>query len=266
MDWLPYLMAMAVAAATLWWGLPTLYVDLLRRSLRARARDQRRVHLTFDDGPGASLTPRVLDELDAMGAVGTFFVLGRKAEQMGDLVREAAARGHIIGSHGYGHVNYWFCSPRRAIADVRQGWQVLRDVLGVEASRLPYRPPFGKLNLAALLYLRQHRTPIWMWTIDSRDTSPDGIDLEAHRRELVERGGGVVLMHDHDRSQGDRADALLRLVRNAEPTHGEADWVLGPVTIDARESVATQAALAPLRAPEPAAPTATHEEAPVGAR
>ena len=262
MDWLPYLMAMVAAAATLWWGVPTVYADILRRNLRAKARDQHRVHLTFDDGPGRSLTPRVLDELDAVGAVATFFVLGRKAAEMGAIVREAAARGHVIGCHGFGHANYWFCSPKRAIDDVRRGWQALRDVLGVDPTRLPYRPPFGKLNLAVLLYLRLHRTPIWMWTADSFDTTRSGTDVGETLARIEHAGGGVILMHDHDRSQPERAEQILALVRGVGRA-GDLGWRLEPIMLDARDDAETAATLATLRTPTREATTSSPPE-PVG--
>ena len=41
--------------------------------------------------------------LDELGARATFFVLGMTAERYPDLVREIAARGHELASHGYTH-------------------------------------------------------------------------------------------------------------------------------------------------------------------
>ena len=48
-------------------------------------------------------TRRLLDLLDRHTTKATFFVLGWIAERVPDLVREIAARGHEVGSHGYDH-------------------------------------------------------------------------------------------------------------------------------------------------------------------
>ena len=48
-------------------------------------------------------TRRLLDLFARRGARATFFFLGWIAERLPDLVREVAAAGHEIGSHGYDH-------------------------------------------------------------------------------------------------------------------------------------------------------------------
>ncbi|MCA8949153.1 MAG: DUF3473 domain-containing protein [Planctomycetes bacterium] len=48
-------------------------------------------------------TRRLLELFDRRGAKATFFFLGWIAERLPDLVREVAAAGHEIGSHGYDH-------------------------------------------------------------------------------------------------------------------------------------------------------------------
>src|SRR5690606_31735397 len=48
-------------------------------------------------------TRRMLDVFDAHDVRATFFVLGWVADRHADLVRDIAARGHEVASHGYGH-------------------------------------------------------------------------------------------------------------------------------------------------------------------
>ena len=60
--------------------------------------------LTFDDGPSARSTPRVMEILRRHGQRGAFFVVGR---QIGldtyRLVQRAVRDGHVVGNHGYRH-------------------------------------------------------------------------------------------------------------------------------------------------------------------
>ena len=64
-----------------------------------------RVLLTFDDGPHPSHTVSVLDELARSGVLAIFFVLGQNLESAENraILRRAAARGHLLGNHGYSH-------------------------------------------------------------------------------------------------------------------------------------------------------------------
>ena len=73
------------------------------------------VWLTLDDGPDPLNTPAILDLLDAYGVKATFFVIGEKAEQHPDLIREIARRGHQIGNHTWSHpqASFWCHGPIR---------------------------------------------------------------------------------------------------------------------------------------------------------
>src|SRR5262249_31142247 len=61
------------------------------------------VVLTFDDGPLAPYTNRVLDILDAQCVKATYFIVGMMAKSSPGLVRQIAERGHTIGTHSMSH-------------------------------------------------------------------------------------------------------------------------------------------------------------------
>jgi polysaccharide deacetylase family protein (PEP-CTERM system associated) len=92
----------------------------------------------FEDRTEAS-THRVLDLLDDYEARATFFVLGWSAERHPRLVREIAARGHEIGSHGYAHELVTRQGPEDFRADVRRARKLLQDLSGQPV--LGYRAP-----------------------------------------------------------------------------------------------------------------------------
>lgn len=133
--WVGLLALSQVAVALLWWhlgwawGLPALllshalfvvpvflpraglYAPVLAR-LPGRAPQ---VWLTIDDGPSDD-TAAILDLLDAYDAKATFFVVGARAEQRPELVRDMVRRGHGIGNHSHTHPQA--CSGRWG----RAGW------------------------------------------------------------------------------------------------------------------------------------------------
>jgi polysaccharide deacetylase family protein (PEP-CTERM system associated) len=89
-------------------------------------------------------TERLFELLDAKRARATFFVLGWVAEREPDLVREIAARGHEVASHGSLHSMTDTLTERAFRSDVRRGKQVLEDILGAEVCG--YRAPGFSIN------------------------------------------------------------------------------------------------------------------------
>lgn len=66
-------------------------------------RDQKRVLLTFDDGPTETVTPFILDLLKQEKVKATFFVLGKMVERYPKLVKREYDEGHFIANHSYTH-------------------------------------------------------------------------------------------------------------------------------------------------------------------
>ena len=57
------------------------------------------VILTFDEGPEAATTPKVLDALAAECVRVTFFDIGRKVEATPELARREVVEGHNVAHH-----------------------------------------------------------------------------------------------------------------------------------------------------------------------
>ncbi|HBS29616.1 MAG TPA: hypothetical protein DEB06_09250 [Phycisphaerales bacterium] len=191
--------------------------QLMRRGavarMRQRCAERRMLCLTYDDGPGADLTPRVLDTLARHGARATFFLLGRNAlahPTVADRVRDA---GHECACHTMEHLNGWRVAGARAARDVDEGYAALSRWLPSDAR---FRPPFGKLCAAHWRTLRTRRAPVDWWTIDSGDTTPFGSPLpdpESVWRRVEQDSGAVVLLHDMDREREHpaRAEFVLKV-------------------------------------------------------
>lgn len=61
--------------------------------------EEKKIAITFDDGPHPVYTPKLLDGLKKRGIVATFFVTGENAEQYPDIIRKMSEDGHLIGNH-----------------------------------------------------------------------------------------------------------------------------------------------------------------------
>jgi peptidoglycan/xylan/chitin deacetylase (PgdA/CDA1 family) len=196
-------------------GVPWIYGQLARISLERKAKKRKALVLTFDDGPGRSLTAEILDILAENDAKATFFLLGRNIAGREAIVRQIAERGHDISSHGFDHLHSWKISPFRGLSDMKRGWAAIDVALGTSRLKYPYRPPNGKLNVICLLYLLFKKVPIVFWTADCGDTwrvKPDSGRVALLAEKM---GGAVALAHDFDRRNADTSRFVVESVRAA---------------------------------------------------
>jgi polysaccharide deacetylase family protein (PEP-CTERM system associated) len=97
------------------------------------------------------LLPEILDTLAEAGCTATFFVLGEVAERLPRRVREIAAAGHEVGSHGYLHLRAFERTVESFRRDLRRSKEVLEDLLGEPV--LGFRAPEWSLRSLASVYL-----------------------------------------------------------------------------------------------------------------
>ncbi len=187
--------------------------------IRKNLIENRILALTYDDGPSQAFTPQLLDLLRDRGAHATFFMLGRHAQQHPDIVDRVFQEGHDIGCHSDQHLHAWKSLPWQAVADIDAGYERLSPWCDPNGM---FRPPYGKMTLPTYWSIRRRGAPVWWWTIDSGDTHAT-LPSASHIADRLRReGGGIVLMHDLDRTQP-RNDFVLELTATLiDVAHGES--------------------------------------------
>lgn len=169
----------------------------------------RSIYLTFDDGPDPDFTPRILDVLGEAGMRATFFAIGTQARRAPELVRRAAAEGHEVANHSFSHRHPWLMSTRNARAEVRQGAEVLSEVLG-RAPRY-FRPPHGRMRACMSDEARASGQAIVLWDVSAIDWGPLGTAPRIAQRLGRIKPNDIVLMHD-GRNEHNRPDELLKVL------------------------------------------------------
>ena len=119
--------------------------------------------LTFDDGPHAVLTPRVLALLDRYDIRATFFMMGHCAETYPGLVADVVAAGHEVGNHTWRHLNLADASASETRREIEVGAEKIEAAAGVPVTM--FRPPRGRLNEAALRVLAPLRHDVVLWSV-----------------------------------------------------------------------------------------------------
>jgi peptidoglycan/xylan/chitin deacetylase (PgdA/CDA1 family) len=104
--------------------------------------DQKKIALTFDDGPNPLFTRKVLEILAAKRVRGTFFMIGNQVATERTVVEEVLAAGHVIGNHTYTHAQPWENHGTQFWLDeLDHAEQVLRGILPRPTAF--FRMPFG---------------------------------------------------------------------------------------------------------------------------
>ena len=93
---------------------------------------------------------RLLALLAEHGTRATFFVLGWVADRHPELVREIAAAGHEVGSHGYAHQLVDRQGPEEFAADLARSLAAIGRALGQPGALLGYRAPGFSLTARTL--------------------------------------------------------------------------------------------------------------------
>jgi peptidoglycan/xylan/chitin deacetylase (PgdA/CDA1 family) len=190
-----------------------------------RTNSARKLALTFDDGPNPAITPKLLDLLDRFKVRATFFVIGKHARECPDLLKETAARGHVIGNHTDAHPNLFWLKPDQITVELR-----CCNFSIVAATGAPprwFRPPFGFRNPWVVPTARELKQRLVMWTLlpgDWRATSSEWliprmgpIAKRAQRKLSAASGpattGDILCLHDgsHRQLNADRLPTLAAL-------------------------------------------------------
>jgi peptidoglycan-N-acetylglucosamine deacetylase len=173
--------------------------NLTRLPASAAARGE--IALTFDDGPDADYTPRVLDELDRYGAKATFFLVGDRVRRYPELTREIVRRGHGVENHTSRHsVHFSWYGFGRLIEEISGAQRAIVEVCGV--APVFFRPPMGIRTPLLEPVLAQLGLHLVSWTRRGFDTVANDGAVVARRLTRNLAAGDVLLLHDSNALSG----------------------------------------------------------------
>ncbi|MEM1220335.1 MAG: polysaccharide deacetylase family protein [Bacteroidota bacterium] len=149
---------------------------------------EKRLFLTFDDGPIPEVTPWVLEQLNAFNAKASFFCVGDNIAKHPDIFQQVLDAGHTVGNHTYNHLNGWSSDNIPYFHNIRKCAQHLDSGL--------FRPPYGRLKPRQAQFLQRHYEII-MWDVLSGDFDPK-IDAETCLQNVIQntQAGSIIVFHD----------------------------------------------------------------------
>ncbi|MFN7250403.1 MAG: polysaccharide deacetylase family protein [Anaerobacillus sp.] len=171
---------------------------------------EKRIAITFDDGPDPRFSEQVLDVLKEYNVPATFFVMGSRAIAYPEIVNRMVAEGHIIGNHTYFHPNLVKEADLATLErEVVRTEDTLNDLIGYRTKL--FRAPYGFLYNELVEKLAELNYSIIVWSVDSLDWQEDPpAQIAANVLDNVEPGA-VILMHDGGDWDADRTNTIESL-------------------------------------------------------
>ncbi len=167
------------------------------------------VALTFNDGPYASTTARILDILKAHGVPATFFVVGKNLKELPQIGERMVKEGHALANHTWSHRSWEGLSINEIRKEIREGARAIEQITGIR-TRL-FRPPFDLPPPGVVEFLKSEGVEMVLWSnVAVRDyPAPQNPDYFVKR--LVEScvNGSVIMLHDGLESTVSMLDAIL---------------------------------------------------------
>lgn len=171
---------------------------------------EKRIVLTFDDGPHPRQTRQILDVLDKYGIKATFFVIGVNVRNYPGIIAEVQARGHELANHTTTHSHAKKLDSSALKNEIEACDQAIFEQTG-KHSRL-FRPPEGAMTESMRTVVKQLGYTSVFWTLDTRDwahTPPERISDYIIQNA---KNDDIMLMHDYIGANSPTVAALERFL------------------------------------------------------
>ena len=124
---------------------------------------EKKIFLSFDDGPHPTITPFVLDELKKYNARASFFCIGKNVLAFPEVYKRIIDEGHAVGNHSFNHLNGWKTNDAIYLDDIAEAKKYIDSNL--------FRPPYGRITRFQLDQLNKPRFKLKtvMWSVLSGD-------------------------------------------------------------------------------------------------
>lgn len=174
------------------WLLRKFYKDCIWQMPKT---SEKKIYLTFDDGPHPIATPFVLEELKKYNAKATFFCIGKNVVEHPELYKRIIDEGHKVGNHTYNHLNGWKTEDALYMDNIAEAKKYIDSDL--------FRPPYGRITKFQLQLLKKSKFKlrIIMWSVLSGDFDQK-LSPEKCLKNVVEniKNNSIIVFHDSEKA------------------------------------------------------------------
>lgn len=171
----------------------------------AEKLQEKRVAISFDDGPSAETTPQVLDILKRYGVHATFYIMGKHVFGNESIIEQIVKDGHEVGNHSYSHPLLTKKSPEEVHYQIAKTQKLIGDASGgVKPTTL--RPPYGGFDA---MVAQQAGIALVDWSVDTEDWKSHDPQSILERVKEGSYPGAIILMHDIHQDTVNTVEAIL---------------------------------------------------------
>ncbi|WP_425806293.1 polysaccharide deacetylase family protein [Desulfitobacterium sp. Sab5] len=174
---------------------------------------EKKVALTFDDGPDGSVTPKILDTLSRYHVNANFFFIGQNAKAYPAIVKRAFNEGNLVLNHSYSHPQFTQKSEAFITHELDQTDTLLKTLTGSTPEFI--RPPYGIVTDQVLNVAKARGQKLIIWSTDTLDWSQKEKENIVQNVLLNVRPGEIILMHSNGDKQA-TAEALPAIIEGLQ--------------------------------------------------
>lgn len=153
------------------------------------------IAMTFDDGPHATLTPKLLDMLKERNLKATFYVVGQNAAEYPDILKRMVAEGHEVANHSWNHAALNKLGAEGLRKQIEQTDAAIVQATGRKPTNM--RPPYGATNAALNKKLDEtYGLKVILWSVDPLDWKYRNSTRVANSLIQGAHPGAIMLAHD----------------------------------------------------------------------
>ncbi|MGE0635652.1 MAG: polysaccharide deacetylase family protein [Bacteroidia bacterium] len=183
---------------------PFIYKWFLRDAVFRVPSEEKKIYLTFDDGPVPEATPFVLDQLKKYNAKATFFCIGKNVQENPVLYKQVLAEGHKTANHTFDHVKGWKTKTADYLANTAKCAELVDSNL--------FRPPYGKITFSQYSNLKLHYS-IVLWDVLSWDFNIETTPEKCLQNVLKNaKPGSIIVFHDSKKAFKNMSYALPKVL------------------------------------------------------
>lgn len=182
-----------------------------------------KIALTFDDGPHAVSTPRILDVLRAFDVPATFFLVGKNIKSHLPVARDIARAGHDIGNHTFSHPRLSLLTAQKITDEIIRTDELLRNIDGVEPRFL--RPPFGLFTKRVLDIVEELGYRTVVGDVYPRDPHRPGKEKIVERVLARTEPGSIIILHDGGNTRNVDRSQTVEAIKEIIPQLKEKGFI-----------------------------------------
>ncbi len=167
-------------------------------------KGEKKLYLTFDDGPHPTITPQVLEILKNFNAKATFFCIGNNVNKYKSTFELIKKEGHAVGNHTFNHERGWRTKKQDYVNSVKEADTLIQSSL--------FRPPHGRIKSSQIKALKKE-FKIVAWSVISYDwdksLSPDDCFNNVIKNAA---DGSIIVFHDSEKAVNNMIPALTKVL------------------------------------------------------